>query len=221
MGSDLEVQIQERADEFESVLSKNKRLEDDLVAATSNKDELASSVSQLITNTNEMKNEIKIINMEHEKSRLKFEREKEELESAIEEKEVSLSILKKEVEEKSTLEQKLENEIAARKGAELNLKEVQSTNDQLKHDLAAAEIRYTDLEQETQLNGATEVKEALRAQKERYETNHKKIVDGQNEKFKAKLKEFAKLTEELLQANSQDLADIVKQLNGAKKDLCA
>ena len=26
---------------------------------------------------------------------------------------------------------------------------------------------------------------------------------------------------EVLQANSQDLADIVKQLNGAKKDLCA
>merc|ERR1719295_1093115 len=69
----LEVQIKESADGFESVLSKNKRLEDDLVAATSNKDELASSVSQLITNTNEMKNEIKIINMEHEKTRLKFE----------------------------------------------------------------------------------------------------------------------------------------------------
>ena len=26
---------------------------------------------------------------------------------------------------------------------------------------------------------------------------------------------------EVLQANSQDLADVVKQLNGAKKDLCA
>merc|ERR1711915_406445 len=74
-----------------------------------------------------------------------------------------------------------------------------------------AEIRYTDLEQETQLNGATEVKEALRAQKERYETNHKKIVDGQNEKFKAKLKEFAKLTEEQLDKKSEEVRKIEEE----------
>merc|ERR1719250_169390 len=128
-----------------------------------------------------------------------FEREKQELKSAIQEKEDTLLELENETKAKKSVENELKEQVGKNEELQSCMSTIQAEVDKLKHDLAAAEIRYTDLEQSTQENGVSEIKEALKAQKDRYETNHKKIIDGQSEKYRNKLKEFAKLTEDQLE----------------------
>jgi len=215
--SGLEEQMKEVAASRDKVESRSKKLEEELKITNASKDSLASSVSQLITDTNELKDKVEFKSMEHEKERLIFEREKQELKTAIEEKEQTLAELQKESQGKESVETELKVQVSKNEELQSCINNVQSEVDKLKHDLASAEIRYTDLEQATQENGVTEIKEALKAQKERYETNHKKIVDGQTEKYKSKLKEFAKITEEQIEKKT----DEVKKIDDEKKNLSA
>eukprot|EP00090_Calanus_glacialis_P017554 TRINITY_DN27292_c0_g1_i1.p1 TRINITY_DN27292_c0_g1~~TRINITY_DN27292_c0_g1_i1.p1 ORF type:complete len:2374 (+),score=944.93 TRINITY_DN27292_c0_g1_i1:864-7124(+) len=215
--SDIEEKIKEVDGFKEKYESRNKKLEEELKATKSSREQLASSVSQLITDTNELKEKVEFNSMEHEKEKLKFEREREELKTAIEEKEQTLVELQKESQAKASAVSELEEEVLKNDELKTNMNTMQSDVEKLKHDLASAEIRYTDLEQATQESGVTEIKDALKAQKERYEANHKKIVDGQTEKYKSKLKEFAKLTEEQLEKKNEE----VKKIDEEKRNLTA
>ena len=78
----------------------------------------------------------------------------------------------------------------------------------LKKEIYITEIKYTDLERAIQDQSVTRVKEVLKAQKERYEANHKKIVDTQTEKYKAKLPKFANLTEQQLDKKNEEVEKI-------------
>jgi len=206
--SEMEEKIKEITASKEKVEARSKKLEDELKTTNASKDTLASSVSQLITDTNELKDRIEFKNMEHEKEKLVFEREKQELKTAIEEKQQTLTDLENVNKAKVCVEEELKVKMSENEELKSNISIVQAEVDKLKLDLASAEIRYTDLEQSTQENGVTEIKEALKAQKERYEANHKKIVDGQTEKYKAKLKEFAKLTEDQLAKKTDEMKKI-------------
>jgi len=213
--SEIELKIKEVTDSREKVEARSKKLEEELKTTNASKDTLASSVSQLITDTNELKEKIEFKSMEHEKEKMVFEREKQELKSAIQEKEETLLELENETKAKISVENELKKQVDKNNELQSCISMVQAEVDKLKHDLAAAEIRYTDLEQSTQENGVTEIKEALKAQKERYETNHKKIVDGQTEKYRAKLKEFARVTEEQIEKKNEE----VKKIDEEKKQL--
>jgi len=215
--SDIELKIKEVIDSREKVEARSKKLEEELKTTNASKDTLASSVSQLITDTNELKEKIEFKNMEHEKEKMVFEREKQELKSAIQEKDETLLELEKETKAKISVENELKEQVGKNDELQSCISMVQAEVDKLKHDLAAAEIRYTDLEQSTQENGVTEIKEALKAQKERYETNHKKIIDGQTEKYRAKLKEFAKRTEGEMEKKNEE----VKKIDEEKQNLVA
>jgi len=213
--SEIELKIKEVTDSREKVEARSKKLEEELKTTNASKDNLASSVSQLITDTNELKEKIEFKSMEHEKEKMVFEREKQELKSAIQEKEETVLELENETKAKISVENELKEQVDKNNELQSCISMVQAEVDKLKHDLAAAEIRYTDLEQSTQENGVTEIKEALKAQKERYETNHKKIVDGQTEKYRAKLKEFARVTEEQIEKKNEE----VKKIDEEKKQL--
>merc|ERR1719318_2040119 len=215
--SDIEEKIKDVDGYKEKYEARNKKLEEELKVTKSSREQLASSVSQLITDTNELKEKVEFNRMEHEKEKLKFEREREELKTAIEEKEQTLAELQKESQAKATVVSELEEQVVKNDELKITMNTMQSEVEKLKHDLASAEIRYTDLEQATQEDGVTEIKEALKAQKERYEANHKKIVDGQTEKYKSKLKEFAKLTEEQLEKKNEE----VKKIDEEKRTLTA
>merc|ERR550519_2240606 len=91
--SDIELKIKEVIDSREKVEARSKKLEEELKTTNASKDTLASSVSQLITDTNELKDKIEFKNMEHEKEKLVFEREKQELKTAVEEKQQTLTDL--------------------------------------------------------------------------------------------------------------------------------
>jgi len=214
---EIEKKIQEVGELKEKFESRNKKLEEELKATKDSRESLASSVSQLITDTNELKEKVEFNKMEHEKEKLKFDRESQELKMSIEEKEQTLAELQKEMQAKAAFESDLEvrnKEVEEHKSSINNL---QSEIEKLKHELASAEIKYTDLEQATEEQGVTEIKEALKAQKERYEANHKKIVDGQTEKYKAKLQEFAKITEQQLDKKIEE----VKKIEEEKRTLTA
>merc|ERR1712083_705470 len=94
--SEIELKIKEVTDSREKVEARSKKLEEELKTTNASKDNLASSVSQLITDTNELKEKIEFKSMEHEKEKMVFEREKQELKSAIQEKEETVLELENE-----------------------------------------------------------------------------------------------------------------------------
>ena len=60
----------------------------------------------------------------------------------------------------------------------------------------------------------------IRESEDKARQGHSSSAEGTNKRLALSQKQLQSI-KEVLQANSQDLADIVKQLNGAKKDLCA
>ena len=71
-------------------------------------------------------------------------------------------------------------------------------------------------------NRMTQIKAKEKYQLRQIRETEDKQQQGGGEKQRLSLSQKQlQSIKEVLQANSQDLADIVKQLNGAKKDLCA
>merc|ERR1712130_382271 len=88
--ANIEMKIKEESESRERAEAKSKKLQDELKSTNASRETLASSVSQLITDTNELKDKIEFMGMEHEKEKKVYEREKQELKAAIEEKELTL-----------------------------------------------------------------------------------------------------------------------------------
>ena len=178
--------------------AKNRELEESLSSAMKVKEELAASVSMLLTNTNEVKENAKAMNSKHEDEKKKLEKKTEELNSQISMLTVRIEdLIKKEVEANDLKEErdKLSETIDG----------LRAEIEKLQKDLAASEIKFTDLELTVHNKESNDKEEALKAQKKRYEENHRKIVESQSEKFKSKFKEMADYTQEMINTKDEEI----------------
>ena len=164
------------------------KLEQELKREIEAKDQLAQSVSQLITDTNAMKDQLR--QGQAEALRVKaeaeqaFRQEAEELKERLASKEAAVA----ELEERAAGAGELEKRVAG-----------------LQAELAASDIRRSDLEQAVEAK-AEEGEKALAEQKERYSKRHREMMTEQADKWKQKMKDFCEIANEKVEKAKDEAA---------------
>ena len=171
--------IVELTDSVSSLKEGKSKLEEELMNTKKSKDDIAAALSQFITNTNEVK-----------ESASKLDRENQRLKEEADAVQAELNLVR---EAKDTLELKnLENSNCLKEYESLAVVKVahEAEIEKLKRTLATEEIKFTDYEQTSALKEENKIKEALAAQKERYNENHKRILKDQTKKYQEKMTEM-------------------------------
>jgi len=108
------------------------------------------------------------------------------------------------------LELKLNKEKVMR---EKDYRALQSELDDAKHELAIKEIKYFELQQSMESKAEQDTKNALKAQKERYEKKHMEIVKGVVEKNAKKLEELKTMCIEKNECLEQNIKQLEQDKN--------
>jgi len=108
------------------------------------------------------------------------------------------------------LELKLNKEKVMR---EKDYRALQSELDDAKHELAIKEIKYFELQQSSESKAEQDTKNALKAQKERYEKKHMDIVKGVVEKKAKKLEELKTMCIEKNECLEQNIKQLEQDKN--------
>ena len=198
---------------------RNRDLEENLSSTLKMKDDLAASVSSLLTNTNEVKENAKAMNTKHEAEKRKLEKRIEELMGHMSDLQNEMKDLTEKEEEVRTLKN-----VHAKCSETIDC--LKAEIEKLQRDLAETEIKFTDLELNLQNKESTNIEEALKQQKKKYEENHKKILGDQGEKYKSKLQEMAKYTQEMIDQKDaefkkthEEKEELAKKCENYKKHL--
>merc|ERR1719336_1707755 len=132
----------------------------------------------------------------------KHDEEKRKLSQQLEQKQI----------EKSSLENNLSAAVEENDKNKTMVEKLQNDNEGLRKEVATLEIKLTDLEQES---SAQNVKDALKAQKERFEENHQKVIEKLKQKYTKILEQQNKYTQDQFDERDKN----IKQLETEKTDL--
>merc|ERR1719336_2177142 len=132
----------------------------------------------------------------------KHDEEKRKLSQQLEQKQI----------EKSSLENNLSAAVEENDKNKTMVEQLQNDNEGLRKEVATLEIKLTDLEQES---SAQNVKDALKAQKERFEENHQKVIEKLKQKYTKILEQQNKYTQDQFDERDKN----IKQLETEKTDL--
>jgi len=173
------INMVELMDSITSLKQGKSKLEEELMITKKSKDDIAAALSQFITNTNEVKESASKLDRENQRLKEEVDAVQTELKLV---REVKEALELKDLEKSSYLKD-YENLAAVKVAHEAEI-------ENLKRTLASEEIKFTDYEQTSAQKEENKIKEALAAQKERYNENHKKILKDQTKKFQDKMTEM-------------------------------
>ena len=201
--------------EKENLTTEVTRLTEELKTEMESKNTLAQSVSQLITDTNDMKNQLRQeqqINMDKQKeTEAKLEKEKVELKDQLAETRARMEELQTKIEDGAEMEEKLRK-------AQEDLAAYETKYNSMQAELATSEIRNSDLEQTLEGKG-DEVGKALAEQKERYDKRHKEVIATQAKKWQGKMKEFCEIANEKVTKAEEKLAAAETKVKSQESEL--
>ena len=191
----LEKSLSEAMETKSKLENEKRELDDKLREATRLRDQLAASTSQMLTNSQELKENVEVMKTKHDE-------EKKKLSQQLEQKQI----------EKSSLENNLSAAVEENDKNKTMVEQLQNDNEGLRKEVATLEIKLTDLEQES---SAQNVKDALKAQKERFEENHQKVIEKLKQKYTKILEQQNKYTQDQFDERDKN----IKQLETEKTDL--
>ena len=213
-GASHEAEVKRHMLEKENLLTEVARLEKELKIEMESKNSLAQSVSQLITDTNAMKNQLRQEQANKEKQRevdSALEKEKEELQGQLMEAKARTEELQSKMEAGALLEEKLTK-------AQEELAAYEAKYNSMQAELATSEIKNSDLEQTLEGKG-DEVSNALAEQKERYDKRHKEVIATQAKKWQGKMKEFCEIANEKVTKAEERLAAAESKVKSQESEL--
>ena len=178
----------------------NLSLEEKLREEMKAKNQLVSSTSMLITDTTSLKNSIRDLEARHEV-------EKAKLAQQIELKKGEIAEFESRLNAKVSLDNDLRQAVEKNKEYDLLIRKLQEENDELRKELATLEIKFTDQEQED----GEDTKKALQKQREKFEESHKKIIDNQAEKYKAKMTDILAEVQKQLDTKDNETKKVEKE----------
>merc|ERR1719500_2700463 len=190
------------------------RLENELKTEMESKNTLAQSVSQLITDTNALKNQLRQEQANKEKQKeadAAQEKEKDELQGHLMQAKARTKELESKVEAGALLEEKLTK-------VQQELLAYEAKYNSMQAELATSEIKNSDLEQTLEGKGE-EVSNALAEQKERYDKRHKEVIAAQAKKWQGKMKEFCEIANKKVTDAEEKLAAAESKVKGQESEL--
>ena len=200
--------------EKENLSAEVARLEKELKTEMESKNTLAQSVSQLITDTNAMKNQLRQTQASNEKQQeadAVLEKEREDLKRRLVEAQARTEELQSKVDNGVLLEEKLSKVLEELAAYEAKYNSMQA-------ELATSEIKNSDLEQTLEGKG-DEVGKALAEQKERYDKRHKEVIATQAKKWQGKMKEFCEIANEKVTKADEKLAAAEAKVKSQESEL--
>merc|ERR1719350_74319 len=210
-----QTELEQAVLEKENLTTEVARLTEELKTEMESKNTLAQSVSQLITDTNDMKNQLwqeQLINMDKQKeTEDKLEKEKVELKDQLAEARARMEELQTKIEDGAEMEEKLRK-------AQEDLAAYEAKYNSMQAELATSEIRNSDLEQTLEGKG-DEVGKALAEQKERYDKRHKEVIATQAKKWQGKMKEFCEIANEKVTKAEEKLAAAETKVKSQESEL--